>query len=78
MKDIVLKQKVRKGRRKVRRRSGQEKHFMRRNEKVQETRDRKKQTRKRLRMIQVQRSLDKQTEILRAFPANAPEVKTAS
>ncbi|OQR97685.1 hypothetical protein ACHHYP_10135 [Achlya hypogyna] len=74
MKDIVLKQKLRKGRRKARRKGGEASHQERRNNSVQQTRDRKKQARKRLRMVQTQRALDKQTDLLKNCPINKPEV----
>ncbi|KDO25935.1 hypothetical protein SPRG_08590 [Saprolegnia parasitica CBS 223.65] len=74
MKDIVLKQKLRKGRRKARRKSGEESYQERRNNSAQQTRDRKKQARKRLRMVQTQRALDKQTELVRNCPIHKKEV----
>ncbi|CAK4070614.1 unnamed protein product [Aphanomyces euteiches] len=73
MRDIVQKQKVRKGG-KGRKKRGAEIFQERRNETVQQTRDKKKQARKRLRMVQIQRNIDKQLEHLRAFPVKQVEV----
>ncbi|KAF0700654.1 Aste57867_8832 [Aphanomyces stellatus] len=75
MKDVVQKQKLRKPKT-GRKKKGAEIFLERRNNSVQQTRDRKKEARKRLRMVQVQRNLDKQLDHLKAFPVNqTPVVK---
>ncbi|RHY31281.1 hypothetical protein DYB32_003639 [Aphanomyces invadans] len=67
MKDISMRQKVRSAR-KGRSKKGAEIFHERRNDSVQQTRDKKKQARKRLRMVQIQRHVDKHLEYLHAYP----------
>jgi len=75
MKEIVQKQKLRKGRRKTRNKKSGDAAFQEtRNDTVHQTRERKKLARKRLRMVAVQRSLDKQTQLLKEFPIDKKDV----
>ncbi|RQM20766.1 hypothetical protein B5M09_003380 [Aphanomyces astaci] len=73
MKDISQRQKVRSAR-KGRSKKGAEIFHERRNESVQQTRDKKKQARKRLRMVQIQRHVDKKLDHLRAYPVDVVHV----
>ncbi|RHY94107.1 hypothetical protein DYB37_009189 [Aphanomyces astaci] len=73
MKDISQRQKVRSAR-KGRSKKGAEIFHERRNDSVQQTRDKKKQARKRLRMVQIQRHVDKKLDHLRAYPVDVVHV----